>query len=403
MTEIDAINDIIGAAGESPIDPTDPDYQSHPLYQQALRVLNSVHTREWARGWWFNTSDVSPYDATTILFTAAPAAYAAYVVALAQVRFLKDYDGDEGKIKFYAGEAGLAASSVLAAHLRNVLNGLAGPIASAVSTLIRVAEEATGDPLQQALVLIGANRIERIAAAALEDISSREQAQGWWFNTNTAGAVTPVTLVALPTVFLDWVTALAAIRIAGIFNAGDTKIKQLQAEAHRAATLVLTMHLNSVLAALDSRFAAAVTSLVRVAEEVNGGVDSPLYRSMAMVGTNRVDLVAAKALTEVNLREQSHGWWFNTDADTEVITVLALDHADVPNTFREWITAAAAVRVAQVYGANQVKVQQLQDDAIKARYLFMREHIKESAVNLKYTNAVLDGLTWWNGRYRARG
>jgi hypothetical protein len=400
MTLIEAINDILGAVGETPIDSSDADYQSHPQYQSASRVLAAIHAREASRGWWFNTDAAAPYGATTVAFEATPEAYAAYVVAMAQVRYLKSYDGDEAKIKFYTEEAGLSATSLVAEHLRNVLIGLDSSVAAAVSAVFAATQEAPGSG-QQALLLVGANRVEVLAAQAIAEVDAREQAQGWWFNT-ADGVVTPVALATAPAAFREWVNALAAMRVAKVYNAAESKVTQLREEATRAAIIVLTMHLNATLDALDSRMAAAVSSLVRVAETVNGGTDSPLYRSMAMVGANRIDRVVAKALAEVNQRDQAPGWWFNTDADG-VITVVALADAAVPDTFREWVTASAAVRVAEVYGAPQTKVQQLQEGAINARLLFMREHIRESAVNLRDTPAVIAGLQWWNTRYRSRG
>jgi hypothetical protein len=167
MLVIDAINDMIGYIGESPIDAADPDYTSHPLYESALRILNTTNEAVQSRGWWFNmvtrvltpvtnaialTSDVltvtvvdDPRDftirasalfdmtnntavistpltavvASLIAFPSLPITAAEYIKMLAAERFVKAYDGDAAKIASVKDDAAKAYIAFNTDNIRN--------------------------------------------------------------------------------------------------------------------------------------------------------------------------------------------------------------------------------------------------------------------------------------------
>lgn len=169
MQIIDAINEMIGYVGESPIDSTDPDYTSHPLYESALRILNSTSRTIQARGWWFNTrettltpvSDAITIPATTlavaikdlyreeytvrsgalydltngtaviaqpleavirelIAFEDLPESAADFINQTAAVRFVQTYDGDRSKLAEVKDNAGKAYIVFNTEHIRNL-------------------------------------------------------------------------------------------------------------------------------------------------------------------------------------------------------------------------------------------------------------------------------------------
>lgn len=168
MQTIDAINDMLSYIGESPLDPTDTDYQSHPLYESANRILERVSRLYQSRGWWFNrakttltpvanaiampagtltfqplltygvdyairddalynmTDDtatisvpVTGYLTKLIDFEQLPESAAAYVTALASVRFVKTYDGDAAKEREAKEDRDAAYMLMNADHIRN--------------------------------------------------------------------------------------------------------------------------------------------------------------------------------------------------------------------------------------------------------------------------------------------
>lgn len=148
MQIIDAINTMIGYIGEAPLDADDPDYTLHPLYESALRLLNSTSRTVQSRGWWFNertttltpVSDTIAVDPDAILavavtrgygidytvrggalydmtngtavistplravireyldFTDLPESAAEFIKEEASVRFIQTYDGDRSKL-----------------------------------------------------------------------------------------------------------------------------------------------------------------------------------------------------------------------------------------------------------------------------------------------------------------
>ena len=169
MQTIDAINEMIGYIGESPIDSTDNDYTSHPLYESALRILTSTNRAVQSRGWWFNTREVTLtptanaiaidpdvylsvsmkdiyadrytvrnealYDLTNgtatisdtleatvrelVAFEDLPETAAQYVMAEAATRFVKTYDGDAAKLREVKEDAAKAFVFFHADHIRN--------------------------------------------------------------------------------------------------------------------------------------------------------------------------------------------------------------------------------------------------------------------------------------------
>jgi hypothetical protein len=170
MLVIDAINDMLAYLGESPLDPSDPDYTEHPMYASALRVLNTTNTAVQSKGWWFNTyravltpvanaisisssilsievlntlgdlrdytirngalfnltdntavltDPVTAYIRTLIPFEQLPATAAAYIAARAASRFVKTFDGDRGKLADAEKEEGLSYIPFNADHIRN--------------------------------------------------------------------------------------------------------------------------------------------------------------------------------------------------------------------------------------------------------------------------------------------
>lgn len=169
MQTIDAINEMIGYVGESPIDSTDADYTSHPLYESALRILNSTSRKVQSKGWWFNTrettlvpvssaiaidpdailavavKDIYPVqyavrggalfnltDDTAVIassldaviremlvFTDLPETAAEYVKQAAAVRFVQTYDGDRSKLTEVKEAAVSSYALMNADHIRN--------------------------------------------------------------------------------------------------------------------------------------------------------------------------------------------------------------------------------------------------------------------------------------------
>jgi len=167
MTLIDAINEMIGWIGESPIDSTDPDYTDHPLYASALRILNTTSEAVQSRGWWFNTykgtltpvadaialgasvltvnvlntsidytiRDGALFDLTNntatiedeltamirtlVTFDELPGTAATYITALASERFVKTYDGDRAKVADVKDDVEKAYIPFHADHIRN--------------------------------------------------------------------------------------------------------------------------------------------------------------------------------------------------------------------------------------------------------------------------------------------
>lgn len=168
MQTIDAINEMIGYVGESPIDSADPDYTDHPLYESALRILTSTSRTIQAKGWWFNTIErtLTPtadaiaiaasilsvavkrryqaeyavrsgalYDLTNdtavisdpldvvvrelLDFEDLPETAASYVMEAAAVRFVQTYDGDRSKLSEVKENAKAAYVVMHADHIRN--------------------------------------------------------------------------------------------------------------------------------------------------------------------------------------------------------------------------------------------------------------------------------------------
>lgn len=168
MQIIDAINDMIGYVGESPIDGDDPDYESHPLYESALRILTSTSRTIQAKGWWFNTReatltpvsdaitlpadylsvsvlrgygvdyavrDGALYDLTNdtatisvsldvvvrelLDFADLPETAAEYIKEAAAVRFVQTYDGDRSKLGEVKENRAAAYIVFHADHIRN--------------------------------------------------------------------------------------------------------------------------------------------------------------------------------------------------------------------------------------------------------------------------------------------
>lgn len=168
MQTIDAINEMIGYVGESPIDATDSDYASHPLYESALRILNSTSRKVQSKGWWFNTrkttltpvadaiaidSDVflsvavldlyrvqyavrdgalfNLTDNTAVITTALQAIVreliafddldelaAEYIKQAAALRFVRTYDGDRSKLSEVKEEVASSYALMNAEHIR---------------------------------------------------------------------------------------------------------------------------------------------------------------------------------------------------------------------------------------------------------------------------------------------
>jgi hypothetical protein len=169
MLVIDAINDMLAYLGESPLDPTDPDYTEHPLYASALRVLDTSSIKVQSRGWWFNdrvatlepvadaivipntyisvaivgwgryadytvrdgalfdltnntaviTSSLRAWIRELIPFAELPQTAAAYVAAHAATRFVRTYDGDRGKLADVKEDEASAYILFNADHIRN--------------------------------------------------------------------------------------------------------------------------------------------------------------------------------------------------------------------------------------------------------------------------------------------
>lgn len=170
MTLIEAINDMLGTIGEAPIDEQDPDYESHPLYQSALRILNRVSKAVQSQGWWFNTytgtlasvagavalasdvltvmvvsqygdthdyairdgalfdltdntatipNDVTAVVRTLVAFAELPETAASYITAVACTRFVKVYDGDAKKIEAMTLDERAAYIPFNTDHIRN--------------------------------------------------------------------------------------------------------------------------------------------------------------------------------------------------------------------------------------------------------------------------------------------
>lgn len=168
MQTIDAINEMIGYVGESPIDGTDADYARHPMYESALRILTSTSRAIQAKGWWFNTRErtLTPvanaiaiadtilsvavkrlyraeyavrsgamYDLTNgtavisspldvvvrelLDFADLPETAASYVMEAAAVRFVQTYDGDRSKLAEVKENAKAAYVVMHADHIRN--------------------------------------------------------------------------------------------------------------------------------------------------------------------------------------------------------------------------------------------------------------------------------------------
>lgn len=169
MLTIDAINEMIGYVGESPVDSADPDYTSHPLYESALRILTATGRTIQSKGWWFNTRpttltpvsgtvtipattiavavqplyreqytirDGKLYDLTNGSFTIAtplkaairelvpfedlPESAADYIKEQAAVRFVQTYDGDRSKLAEVKENAKLAYIVFNTEHIRNL-------------------------------------------------------------------------------------------------------------------------------------------------------------------------------------------------------------------------------------------------------------------------------------------
>jgi hypothetical protein len=167
MLVIDAINDMLAYIGETPLDAADPDYTAHPLYESALRVLNSSSRKVQARGWWFNHRrvDLTPvadaiaiptgFLAVTVLnerdeyavrggmlynltqgtstitapirvelremiaFADLPETAAGYIAAHAASRFVRTYDGDPHKQREVEEDEAVAYALFNAEHIRN--------------------------------------------------------------------------------------------------------------------------------------------------------------------------------------------------------------------------------------------------------------------------------------------
>jgi hypothetical protein len=170
MTLIDAINDMLGYMGESPLDPTDADYTAHPLYESALRILNTTNEAVQSKGWWFNTTrrtltpvssaiavpagtlslnvlavygDTHDYTIragalfdmtnntavitkpvtavvrTLVAFTDLPETAAKFIAAKAATRFVKTYDGDGPKLASVRDDEQQAYIPFHADHIRN--------------------------------------------------------------------------------------------------------------------------------------------------------------------------------------------------------------------------------------------------------------------------------------------
>lgn len=184
MLIIDAINDMIGYVGESPLDPTDPDYAQHSLFESALRILNAASKSVQSKGWWFNTyqTTLTPVAgvitlASTILsvevlrirgdnhdytvrdgvlfdltdntatltravtanvrhlvpFEDLPETAAQFIAARAATRFVRAYDGDASKIASTATEEALAyipfnGDQIRNAHVNLYATNSMGPI-----------------------------------------------------------------------------------------------------------------------------------------------------------------------------------------------------------------------------------------------------------------------------------
>jgi hypothetical protein len=71
MQIIDAINEMIGWLGETPVSTDDPDYESHPLYESALRILQSTSRTVQSKGWWFNTREATLTPVSNAITLAA--------------------------------------------------------------------------------------------------------------------------------------------------------------------------------------------------------------------------------------------------------------------------------------------------------------------------------------------
>lgn len=168
MQVITAINEMIGYVGEAEIDGDDADYASHPLYESALRILESSSRIVQARGWWFNTRNVTLtpsgsaiaipasyltveiapmypedytvragalYDMTNgtavitdtleatirelVDFDDLPESAAHYISLVAAVRFVKTYDGDRSKLQEAKEDRAEAYVVFNTDHIRN--------------------------------------------------------------------------------------------------------------------------------------------------------------------------------------------------------------------------------------------------------------------------------------------
>lgn len=167
MLTLDAINTMIAPLGETAIDATDPDYTLHPLYESALRILNTTNRAVQSQGWWFNsyTTTLAPvagavaldasiltvtvlsdshdytirdsalFDLTDntatisrslralvrslVPFESLPDTAATYIALKAAERFVKAYDGDRGKLADVKEDAKEAYIPFNSDHIRN--------------------------------------------------------------------------------------------------------------------------------------------------------------------------------------------------------------------------------------------------------------------------------------------
>lgn len=165
MTELEGINQILESVGESPLDALG---SGHPLEASAQRILEQTSRRIQSRGWWFNTGKITLepaidgrisipaayiqidptyhldrmvhrggflYDLENqtdiigrsveveyrelVAFVSLPETAAAYIAAMAALRFAKAYDADGPKIELLSGEAAQAMIPLQADQIRN--------------------------------------------------------------------------------------------------------------------------------------------------------------------------------------------------------------------------------------------------------------------------------------------
>lgn len=171
ISQLDVVNEMLAALGESPVNSVDED---HPLIAAGLRMIRVANLREQAKSWWFNkefvtlTPDIisgnifTPEDAIRVDPTNAslnyvqrgrrlyqayapsssdpykfsdpvavwlvrllpfedlPASAALLVSYAAQVDFSKAYDADTAKVQQIMLEYRSAYSILNAEHIRNV-------------------------------------------------------------------------------------------------------------------------------------------------------------------------------------------------------------------------------------------------------------------------------------------